>query len=165
MQTKKRKKLNPHALWGPFPALWGLASPPHPHESAGRFTPVVLGERLRRRRGGFAAALPVCFPLSTRVARPHHGAMAYGPVDACSCFCEADAMPVCFPRVAQSCSLLRTGTFPCSVSERLRYFKHCQRGLNTRTREKGQWDGRVMGHMRHIGHMGQKAPKGRASAR
>ena len=43
--------------------------------------------------GGCAAALPVYFPLSTRGARPHHGAMAYGPVDACSCFCEADVMP------------------------------------------------------------------------
>ena len=30
------------------------------------------------------------------------------------------------PRVAQSCSLLRTGTYPCSVSERLRNFTHCQ---------------------------------------
>ena len=33
------------------PLLWGLASPPHPHESAGRFTPhkKMLKGRLRRR--------------------------------------------------------------------------------------------------------------------
>ena len=30
---------------------------------------------------------------TTRYARPHHGAMACGPVDAGSCFCEARAMP------------------------------------------------------------------------
>ena len=29
------------------------------------------------------------FPLSTLYARPHHGAMAFGPVDAGSCFYEA----------------------------------------------------------------------------
>ncbi len=85
-------------------------------------------------------ALPVCFlPRTTRCARPHHGAMAYGPVDAGSCFCEADAMLGGFSRVAQSCSLRRTGTYPCSVSERLRIastasVKHCQCGLPLSTR-------------------------------
>ena len=39
----------------------------------------------------------VGLPRTTRDARPHHGAMAYGPVDAGSCFCEAQD----FPRVAQ----------------------------------------------------------------
>jgi hypothetical protein len=32
------------------------------------------------------------FPRTTRGERPYHGAMACGPVDADSCFCEADAM-------------------------------------------------------------------------
>ena len=33
--------------------MWGLASPPHPHGSAGRFTPIG-----RMRKGGCAAGLP-----------------------------------------------------------------------------------------------------------
>ena len=45
-------------MWGHFPALRGriCASPPHPHGSAGRFTPIG-----RMRKGGCAAGLPVCF--------------------------------------------------------------------------------------------------------
>ena len=37
-------------------------------------------------------ALPGGLPRTTRGARPHHGAMAYGPVDAGSCFCKAGAL-------------------------------------------------------------------------
>ena len=45
-----------------------------------------------------------------------------------------------FPRVAQSCSLLRTGTYPYSVSERLRItstasVKHCQDSFYRELRE------------------------------
>ena len=39
--------------------------------------------------GADGAGLRVNFPRTTRGARPHHGAMACGPVDAGSCFCEA----------------------------------------------------------------------------
>ena len=34
------------------------------------------------------AATPQILTQSTLNARPHHGAMLFEPVDACSCFCE-----------------------------------------------------------------------------
>ena len=50
--------------------LWGLAPPPRPHESAGRFTPIVL-KRLRGKMGDFAAGLPegccASFPTSRTI--------------------------------------------------------------------------------------------------
>ena len=114
------------------PLLWGLASPPLPHESARRFTPhkkmlkgrlrrstasVVLPQRREGRRGSLrprqidhasceADATPggCCAPVPSALAMlafscrlPASGyaanssfIMAYGPVDAGSCFCEVD---------------------------------------------------------------------------
>ncbi len=51
--------------------------------------PFLVSERLRIASTASVKHCQSSFPRTTLYARPHHGAMACGPVDACSCFCEA----------------------------------------------------------------------------
>ena len=85
------------------------APPQHCQEGASQFSaiyarrttaPQGAAHQLKVRSQG-SLLVPSC-QFGGYAANPsfiiHHSSLAYGPVDACSCFCEADALPGGFYR-------------------------------------------------------------------
>ena len=144
-------------------SLWGLTPPPHPRESAGRFTPILNKASLER--GGFAAGLPVCFPrapqnLAKDAHRGRHGTScpAMPPLR----LCRGSRRP-CTPRwQGYSQSRLRRKHCQCIFREPPVVLKGWLRRRTGKTREKGQRDGRDLMCPRSKS-AGNKGLKGRAS--